>query len=146
MIGKLMGIDHGLSRIGIAISDALGISATERLIIDRTSKQADFAIINQLAQEENIVAFIIGVPYSDAPEGVFTQADKVRNWIGYFQETTPLPIITWDESLTSDEAREIARIQKRAMTDPIDDLAARVILQSYLDAVKDGTASPPLTR
>lgn len=138
-----MGIDHGLSRIGIAISDALGISAAEYTIIERTSKKEDFAQINAIIERENITAIVVGIPYSDAPEGTFTQADKVRNWIGYLKTAVTLPIVEWDEQLSSDDASEIAKRMKRPVTAHVDDLAARVILQSYLDAVSSGLAQLP---
>ena len=145
MIGRLIGIDHGLSRIGIAVSDASGIVARELTIIQRASKAEDFHKINQIARDENAVAFVVGIPHTvEAPEGSFTQADKVRNWIRYFAEATDLPIVEWDEQLSSDDAREIARLQKRPIEAHIDDLAARVILQSYLDALNDGLAPPPI--
>jgi RNase H-fold protein (predicted Holliday junction resolvase) len=48
----------------------------------------------------------------------------------------------WDEHLSSEDAKELARHRRRKPTDPIDDLAARVILQSYIDALHDGLASP----
>jgi RNase H-fold protein (predicted Holliday junction resolvase) len=70
----------------------------------------------------------------------------VRLWIERFGETTELPVIEWDEQLTSEDARDIARLQRRKFDDPIDDLAARVMLQSYLDALRDGLATiPPRT-
>lgn len=143
MLGKFIGIDHGLARIGLAISDANGVVARELAIIQRTSKNADFARIHALAQTEAIVAFVVGIPYSEADGQTFTQADKVRNWIGYFSATTNLPIVEWDEQLTSDEAREIATHIGRKPHDHIDDLAARVMLQSYLNALRDGLATPP---
>jgi putative Holliday junction resolvase len=145
MIGRLLGIDHGLARIGLAVSDANGIVARELMVLERASKKEDFAIINQLAKEHEVVALVVGIPYStgDSTEG-FTQADKVRNWIGYLQATTDLPIITWDESMSSDEAYLIGKQMGRQAYEPIDDLAARVILQSYLDALHDGlTTFPP---
>jgi RNase H-fold protein (predicted Holliday junction resolvase) len=58
----------------------------------------------------------------------------------------PLPIVLWDEQLTSVDAVEIARRQRRKREAPIDDLAARVMLQSYLDALRDGLAAPPALR
>jgi len=143
MIGKLLGVDHGLARIGVAVSDAMGISARELRIIHRKSKQEDFNQINQIASAENVVAVVVGIPHNEAPEGVHTQADTVRNWIENFRETTRLPIIEWDEQLTSEDAKELAKMQKRPVRDPIDDLAARLILQSYLDALHDGLATPP---
>lgn len=147
MIGKLLGIDHGLKRIGIAVSDATGIVARELAIIHRTSNVEDFRRINQLAQEQRVVAIVVGLPVnSEAAPGEYTQGDTVRKWITRFAATTTLPIITWDEQLSSLDARELSIQKKRKMRDPIDDLAARVILQSYLDAVQSGLAStPPLS-
>lgn len=143
MIGKLMGIDHGIARIGVAVSDAMGIAARELTIIERTSRAADFEQLNQLAQQENAVAFVVGIPHHDLPEGVHAQADTVRLWIERFSVTTRLPIVEWDEQLSSQDAEEIAKRHKRDVRDPIDDLAARVILQSYLNALNDGLATPP---
>ncbi|MGB7338162.1 MAG: Holliday junction resolvase RuvX [Phototrophicaceae bacterium] len=143
MIGRLLGIDHGLARIGLAVSDALGITATELRVINRTSKAADFALLNQIIAEEGVVAIVVGMPNNEAPEGVHTQADTVRLWIERFKQTTTLPIIEWDEQLSSIDATEIAKRQGRGVRDAIDDLAARVILQSYINAVHDGLATPP---
>lgn len=143
MIGRLLGIDHGLVRIGVAVSDALGITATELRIIQRKSKVEDFALLNKIAEQEAVVAIIVGIPYNETPEGLHNQADTVKAWIERFQATTKLPIMEWDEQLTSIEAKEIAIRQGRKMREPIDDLAARVILQSYLNALNDGLATPP---
>ncbi len=141
--GRLIGIDHGIKRIGVAISDASGMVARELCIIQRKSKAEDFARLNQLAAEENAVGFVIGMPHNEAPDGVHTQSDTVRLWISRFQETTPLPIVEWDEQLTSEDAKILAKQQRRKFDAHIDDLAARVILQSYLDAVHDGLATFP---
>lgn len=143
MIGKLMGIDHGIARIGVAVSDALGIAARELAIIERSSKAADFEQLNQLARQENVVAFVVGIPHHELPEGVHAQADTVRLWIERFSATTDLPIVQWDEQLSSQDAEIIAKRLKRGVRDPIDDLAARVILQSYLNALNDGLATLP---
>jgi putative holliday junction resolvase len=144
MTGRLLCLDHGIKRIGVAVSDANRLVARELHILTRKSKTEDFIALNSIAKEENVVAIVVGVPYSDAPEGIHTQADTVRLWISRFQETTSLPIVEWDEQLTSDDAREIAKHLRRKPTEPIDDLAARVILQSYLDALRDGLATLPL--
>lgn len=144
-IGKLMGIDHGLKRLGVAISDAQGVAARELGIIWRTSKREDFAKLNRIAQQEQVVAFVVGIPFSlDAPEGTYTQADKVRTWIQRLREATTLPVIEWDEQFSSDDARELAIMKRRSPDEPIDDLAARVMLQTYLDDLHDGLATFPL--
>lgn len=144
MIGRLIGIDHGTKKIGIAVSDALGITARELTIIHRTTRTEDFDKINQIANNERAVAFVIGIPNNpNAPEGVHTQADTVRLWIERFTKSTKLPIIEWDEQLSSEEARGLSIQQKRNARDPIDDLAARVILQSYLDTLSYDSATIP---
>lgn len=144
MIGRLIGIDHGIKRIGLAVSDAMGIIARELTVIHRTTRNEDFKKINQIADQERAVGFVIGIPNNpNAPENLHTQADTVHLWISRFQETTSLPIIKCEELLTSVEARELSIQQKRKPQDPIDDLAARIILQSYLDALSYGSATLP---
>jgi putative Holliday junction resolvase len=131
---RLLGIDHGLKRIGLSVSDSSGLVAREVAIINRTTNQEDFVRLNRLAADLQVDAIVVGLPInSDAPDGAYTQADTVRRWVERFSQTTLLPIVLWDEQLTSADARAI----------PIDDLAARVILQSYLDALSAGLAEPP---
>ena len=142
--GRLIGLDHGIKRIGIAISDVTRTLAREVTILTRKSRIEDFAAINALAAKEEATGYVIGMPYSlDAPEGVHTQADTVKLWIERFRETTDLPIVEWDEQFTSDDARDIARQNKRKYDAPIDDLAARVMLQSFLNALRDDLATFP---
>jgi putative Holliday junction resolvase len=141
---KLLGIDHGLKRIGLAVSDSSGLVARELTILQRKTNREDFERINHIAGEQRVAGIVVGLPInSEAQPGEYTQADTVRRWVERFQATTSLPIVLWDEQLTSADAREIAIRQGRTMRDRIDDLAARVILQSYLDAVRDGLAEPP---
>lgn len=141
---RFLAIDHGIKRIGVALSDSSGLVARELCVIVRQSKQEDFAHLNQLAQAHQVVGFIVGIPHHEVAEGEHSQADTVRLWISRFQQTTPLPILEWDEQLTSEDAKQLARRQKRKPSDPIDDLAARIILQSYLDALNDGLATLPV--
>lgn len=142
-LGKLLGIDYGLKHIGLAISDLSGTVARELAIIQRTTNEQDFRRIHQIIAEQQPIAIVIGVPMQEAPDGAYTQDDRIRRWAARLQATIHLPVIFWDETLTSADARDIAIRQRRALRDPIDDLAARLMLQSYLDAVRDGLATPP---
>jgi len=137
-----MGIDHGLKRIGLAVSDSSRLVARELAIIRRESRQRDFEQINRIASEEQVAGIIVGLPENEQPG---KQAAMVRKWAERLAETTSLPIILWDEQLSSQDAQELARQKRRKPDEPIDDLAARVILQSYLDAARDGLA-PELPR
>jgi putative pre-16S rRNA nuclease len=141
---QLLGIDHGLKRIGLAVSEASGLVARELVVVYRKSNREDFARINQIALEQKVVGIVIGLPVnSEALPDEYTQRDTVQRWIDRYAETTRLPIVTWDEQLSSVDARELSIQKGRKMREPIDDLAARVILQSYLDAVHDGLAALP---
>lgn len=144
--GRLIGIDHGLKRIGLAVSDASRMVARELVILKRKSKEEDFQRLNNIMREQKITGIVVGLPsnFDSINPNAHTQADTVRLWVQRLQETTPLPVVFWDEQLSSVDAHEIAKQQRRKIGEPVDDLAARVILQSYLDAVRDGT-TPPLS-
>ncbi|MEZ4667520.1 MAG: Holliday junction resolvase RuvX [Anaerolineae bacterium] len=141
MKGRLLGIDHGLKRIGLAVSDSSGLVARELTVIQRKSNSEDLARIKHIIHEQHVIGVVVGLPVnSEALPGEYTQTDTVKKWIERLRETVALPIATWDEQLSSVEARELSIQKGRTARDPIDDLAARVILQSYLDAVRDGLA------
>ena len=141
MIGRLLGIDHGLVRIGVAVSDALGISARELTIIPNQEDEETFEAIKQVALHQHAVGLIIGHPSNMGGSG--EQARKVEVWAANLKAYVGLPICLWDEQLTSADAVELAKELKRKPKEPIDDLAARLILQSYIDALADGLAKPP---
>ena len=144
MIGRLIGVDHGRKRIGLAVSDALGVSARELRILTSAGEAADFAAIAEIAARENAVGIVVGVPHNpNAPAGVPKQADIVLDWIARLRSAVHLPVVEVSEYLTSDEARALAAQAGRHPREPIDDLAARVILQSFLDALSYGSATFP---
>ena len=145
--GPLMCIDHGIKRIGLAVSDRSWLVARELMVIRRTTRDADFAKINAAATQHHICALVIGLPSDEfRAEGEHTQADTVKLWTSRLQETTLLRMVFWDEQMSSEEAKPLARRARRSPDAPIDDLAARVILQSYLDALRDGLAPDPFER
>jgi len=135
MTGRLLGIDYGTKRIGLAISDGLGIGARELEILLCESLEADFDRIAEVAQRESAVGIVVGIPYSpNAPAGIKTQAQLVRAWGKQLAAALQLPMAEVSEYLSSEEARQMARVRKRDPHAPLDDLAARIILQAYLDA------------
>lgn len=132
--GRLLGLDHGLKRIGVAVCDEMQIIARELSVITRQSKQEDFAKIAKIAQEQGVLGIVVGIPLDlDREEGEYTRADTVRLWAERLLDVVNLPLIFWDEQFSSQDAQDIAKQKKRKPTDPIDDLSARVILQRYLD-------------
>jgi putative Holliday junction resolvase len=144
MIGRLLGIDHGNKRIGVAVSDATGLIARELLVLKRRTRAEDFTTIARIAAEQQAAGIVVGLPANlDLPEGVHNHAETVRRWAAELGAATPLPVVLWDEQMTSADAKDLARHKRRRWDEPIDDLAARLILQSYLDAVRDGMAVFP---
>lgn len=142
MIGRLLGIDHGLKRVGIAVSDALGISAREITILKNQGDDAVlYTAIQTIAREQHAVGLVVGYPSNDG--GSSEQADIVYQWTKGLYVMTNLPIVLWDEQLSSADAKQLAKQQKRKPQAPIDDLAARVILQSYINAHGDNLAPAP---
>jgi putative Holliday junction resolvase len=142
--GRLIGLDHGLARLGVAVSDRSGLLARELVVIERRSRREDFARLERIAAEQQAIGWVIGLPSTiDDKEGAYPQAAKVQTWVERLRAETPLPIVLWDEQLTTVDAHEMAQRLKRPSRAPVDDLAARVMLQSYLDALRDGLADAP---
>ncbi len=144
MIGRLLGIDPGEKRIGLAVSDALGIAARELEIRPRLGNTEDFTAIAEIAARHGVAGIVVGVPLNpNAPKDIPAQADAVREWITEMRHAIPLPIAEVSEYLTSHEARQLAQTRKRNPREPVDDLAARIILQAFLDALSYGNATFP---
>lgn len=131
---RALALDLGERRIGVAISDALGMVARPLEIFSRTSRKADFAHISALVVTHQIDVVIVGLPFNmDGSEG--HQAAWVRDYSAALAETLTVPVEYWDERLTSEEAVDILRAQgKSTAKGTIDAVAAAVILQSYLDS------------
>ncbi len=142
----LLCIDHGIKRLGVAVCDRAWMTAREIAVIKRTTREDDFHKLRALYEQHKTAAVIIGIPSHEFEgTGVHTQADTVRVWVERFIEATGYPVLLWDEQFSSHDAKVLATRLRRKPTEPIDDLAARVILQSYLDALRDGLApAPPL--
>lgn len=135
--GRIMALDVGSKRIGIAISDETRFLATPKLILQRQSNQKDFEKIRKFLQENQIVAIVIGHPLNmDGSAIPMTEfSEKFAKNIDEFLENK-LPIFLFEERLTSFEARDVnASGVSRKKDKFIDDIAASFILQHFLDEV-----------
>ncbi len=138
--GKLLALDVGEARIGVATCDGLGLTVRPLAVIARKSRHEDFDRIASLIRNEGGVdAILCGLPLNmDGSEG--PQAQTTRRWAGrlvralqhIFGQSPPL--IFWDERLSSFAADEILATDRRYAKIGQDAVAAAVILQSYLDA------------
>ncbi len=135
--GKLLALDVGLARIGVAVCDPLQLAARPLTVIRRRSRNEDFADLAKLVQRETAQAVICGLPLNmDGSEG--DRAQTTRKWAMRLAHAlrallgAPLPVIFWDERLSTYAAQAI--LAESGSDIPEDAAAAAVILQSYLDA------------
>jgi len=134
---RILALDLGKKRIGMAISDPLGITAQGLPNLQRTTKRADLAEIARRAEEHDVALILIGNPlHMSGMEG--RQSAWVREFADALAARAGRPIRLWDERLTTVEAARVLRssgigIEKRARA--IDRLSAVILLQSYLDSL-----------
>lgn len=139
---RILAVDPGEKRIGVAVSDPTGTIASPLTVVKHTARGEDAARIAQLAREQGAVRIVVGHPL-DAEGEAGPAALRAERFAEALQALTSLPVELWDEFGSTREARA-ARIAlgvpRRKRRGHLDDLAAAVILQSYLDF----TASHPL--
>ena len=132
---RILGIDYGEKRIGIAVSDPLGLTAQPRALIENNQDTLDELdkIIKDYSGVEEIV---VGLPKTMKGE-MGSQADKVVAFVDSLRSRFSIPITTWDERLTTAAAEKhliAAGVSRAKRKKVIDKSAATLILQSYLDS------------
>ena len=134
---RILALDLGKKRIGLAISDPLGLTAQGLPNLERTNKRADLAALAALAREREAGLILMGNPLNmGGSEG--RQSAWVHEFAEALERQTGLPVQFWDERLTTVEANRVLRssgisISKRAAA--VDRLSATILLQSYLDSL-----------
>ena len=131
---RILGIDHGEVRIGLALSDETGLIARPLMVVEHVARESDAETVARLAAEKGARLIVIGLP-TDAEGEPGHQARKVLRWAEALGRATPIKIELWDESFTSVEADSLMSAHRRGEPrEPNDAYAAAVMLQSYLDA------------
>ena len=134
-VGRLIGLDIGDVRIGVAVSDPLGIVATPKGVITRANDAADVAAVVEAVREANAVTIVAGLPLNQHGE-VGPQAEKTLTFIELLKETIEIPIETIDERFTTAIAhRALAQgnLKGKKRKGKVDQVAAQQILQTFLD-------------
>jgi len=130
-----LGLDVGSKRIGVAGCDGTGLIASGLTTIERSSFDRDVAQLRELVELRQVQVLVVGVPYSmDGTLGF--QARKVQKFAARLAEALQLPVEYVDERLTSFEAEELLKAEKRSPSRNkalIDRKAAAIILQQWLD-------------
>lgn len=135
LTGRLLGLDYGSRRIGVAVSDPLGITAQHLEAIRREGDRKDIAGILETASRYGVEGIVVGLPLlPDGNEG--EQARKARAFAEKIRDASGIPVEMWDERLTTVQAERhlidsgVRRDKRKAVRDS---LSAVLILQGVLD-------------
>ena len=132
-----MGLDVGSKRIGIAISDELGWTAQGVKTLDRRHKESDLTEIRDIADQYGVEKIVVGLP-KNMDGSLGPQAEMALGFVQELREILDIPIITWDERLSTVEATKIlikGDLSRKKRKQKVDMIAAGLILQSYLDSL-----------
>lgn len=136
---RILALDVGSKTIGLAVSDPLGITAQGLETIRRKNKRADFERLQELIRQYDIGEIVVGYPLRMSG-AAGPQAEKMSAFAEELRRRTGLPVHLWDERLTSAEANRVLResaISIRRRAEAVDRLAAVLILQSFLERMKN---------
>lgn len=136
---RALALDVGDRRVGVAVSDPLGLVARPLTVIRRRSREQDYQAIQALVDEYEVSLVVVGHPLELHGE-VGPQARRVERYAAGLAGRLNVPLTLWDERLSTAEAEQIlheAGESTRQYRGRLDAVAAAVILQSYLDAVEE---------
>jgi putative Holliday junction resolvase len=135
---RILAVDHGEKRIGLALSDPTATIASPFKVINHVSRLMDAAQVANLAAENEVALIVIGQSYDE--EGNPNLAGRrAAKFAEALREQTQIPIVLWDESFSTQDARATRiemGVSRRQRSGHMDELAAVMILKSYLDTNK----------
>jgi putative pre-16S rRNA nuclease len=135
-VPRLLGLDVGNRRIGVAVSDGLGLTAQPVLTLVRKKPREDLRSLARLARKYGCQAIVVGNPLHLSGDQS-RQAEKTQTFAQLLAEETKLPVHLWDERLTTTEAHRMLYESGRPRAEHaklVDQVAAVVILQGFLDS------------
>ncbi len=135
---RTLSIDYGSKRIGVAICDELGITAYGVSTIIRRNRKQVLEALKELIIQYDVKKIVIGYPIRlDGTRGI--QCEKIDKFSGILEAAFSLPVIKWDETLTTREAEDIlfeANVRREKRKKVVDQLAATLILRGYLASLE----------
>ena len=139
---RILAIDHGLKRMGIALSDELKMIAQPLEFIPSEPFNQFLSRLKEIIRQKEVEMILVGLPRNmDGSYG--PAALKVQEFVAVLKETIVIPIKTWDERLTSAQANRFlidANVRRSKRKEKVDQTAAAILLQSYLDGLAEGLA------
>jgi putative Holliday junction resolvase len=142
-----MGLDVGEVRIGVALSDETATLASGLPTLHRVGPKKDLKAVAALVREHEVGELVVGLPRTLAGD-IGPQAEKVLAFVRGLESRVGVPLVTWDERFTSTIANQVlieGGVSRKDRKDKVDQVAAVLILQSYLDSRKGqgaGAAGP----
>jgi putative Holliday junction resolvase len=131
---RIIGLDYGEKRIGVAVSDETGMISQPVAVVVRQNRRKDLEAITALVKKYSPEQIVIGYPVRlDGAEGI--QCQKVNRFAAILASHLQLPIVRWDETFSTKEAEEIlmhSNMKRDKRKEVVDKLAASIILQDYL--------------
>ena len=134
---RTLGIDYGQKRIGLAITDELTFMAHPLKVISSSNGISEIKKI--LKEYENIQKIVVGLPVNLKGKVAF-KAKQVMEWVKKLKEEVEIPVVTWDERFSTKEAEDFLielDTSRKKRKKVIDKLAARAILQDFIDATRE---------
>jgi putative Holliday junction resolvase len=132
---RILALDVGSKRIGLAVSDPLGITAQGLEVLIRKNPQADLERLVEVARQWGVQQIVVGLPrHMDGRLG--SAAPQILELVEVLQQALGVEVVTWEERLTTMEAEKVliqADVSRRRRRQVVDQLAAVLILQNYLD-------------
>lgn len=135
MTGRILALDPGTKRIGVAVSDEMEWIAQPLETFERRTLHADLTHIQQLVQCHEVREVIVGLPLRLSGR-VGPEAESVQRFIDTLRQHMNIPVVPWDERLTSKSAEDMlieANVSRKKRKGAVDRVAAAILLQSYLE-------------
>ena len=136
---RVLGLDVGDRRIGVAVSDPFGIIAQGVTVIERKTLEEDLKAIKDIIAQYGAESVVVGMPINmDGTRG--KSADKVTEFVGALSSSAGIPVATYDERLSTKESEKFlisSDVSRRKRKNVIDKIAAQLILESYLERIKN---------
>ena len=134
--GRILAIDYGSKRVGLAVSDPMRIIAQGAGTVENDANLLER--LTQMVLEQQIALIVVGMPY--APDGgVGGKGKEIQGFIDLLRKAVAIAIVTWDESFSSVRAHQVFREtgmkrKQRQEKHRVDEMAARLLLQEYLES------------
>jgi len=145
MVNRILALDYGTKRIGVALSDELGWTAQPLETFERRTLDRDIAHIASLVQSHEVGKVVLGLPLQlDGRVGPAILA--MREFVEKLEQSLPVPIVLWDERMTTKAAEDFliaADVSRKKRKGTVDRVAAAMLLQSYLGSLESNATTEP---